>query len=136
MLQPCIIKEAKQMLQPCIIKEAKLMLQPCIINPFTAMLSLWKLSTKVPNLKQLRPCSPFGCARGKICIKLHSTESRFVTGPSNSLFAGMYKRIFQPGNFTGWGSERVQEAKQALQPCIIKEAKQKLQLCIMIEANL
>ena len=37
---------------------------------------------------------------------------------------------------TGWGSERVKEAKQALQPCIIKEAKQMLQLCIMIEANL
>ena len=70
MLQPCIIKEAKQMLQPCIIKEAKQMLQPCIINPFTAMLSLLKLSTKVPNLKQLRPFSPFG----KICIKIHSDD--------------------------------------------------------------
>ena len=38
---------------------------------------------------------------------MHSTESRFVIGPSNILFAGMDKCTFQPGNFTGWGSEWV-----------------------------
>ena len=38
---------------------------------------------------------------------MHSTESRFVTGPSNTLFAGVYVCTFQPGNVTGWGSEGV-----------------------------
>ena len=38
---------------------------------------------------------------------MHSIESRFVTGPSNILFAGVYVSIFQPGNFTGWDSEGV-----------------------------
>ena len=40
-------------------------------------------------------------------IKMHSTESRVFIGPSNTLFAGMYVSIFQPENFTGWGSEGV-----------------------------
>ena len=30
---------------------------------------------------------------------MHSTESRFVTGPSNTLFTGAYVGTFQPGNF-------------------------------------
>ena len=34
-------------------------------------------------------------------------ESRLVTGPSDILFAGMYVYTFQPGNFTGCGSEGV-----------------------------
>ena len=34
---------------------------------------------------------------------MHSTESRFVTGPSNILFAGVYVCTFQPRNFTSWG---------------------------------
>ena len=38
---------------------------------------------------------------------MHSIESRFVTGPSDMLFAGMYVCTFQPGNFTGWGYEGV-----------------------------
>ena len=40
-------------------------------------------------------------------IKRHRVESRFVTGPSNTLFAGVYVCTFQPGNFTGWVSEGV-----------------------------
>ena len=40
-------------------------------------------------------------------IKMHSTESKFVIGPSNILFAGVYMCTFQPINFTGWGSEGV-----------------------------
>ena len=39
-----------------------------------------------------------------IFFKLHNTE-RFVTGPSNTQFDGVYVCSFQPGNFTGWGSE-------------------------------
>ena len=51
---------------------------------------------------------------------MHSTESRFVKGPSDILFAGVCVcvcacvcvcvcvcALFQPGNFTGWGSEGV-----------------------------
>ena len=38
---------------------------------------------------------------------MHSIESRFITGPSDILFACVYVCTFQPGNFTGWGSERV-----------------------------
>ena len=42
-----------------------------------------------------------------IFIKILSTESRFVTGTSNILSAGMYVCTFQPGKLTGCGSERV-----------------------------
>jgi len=42
-----------------------------------------------------------------ISIKMRSTESRFVTGSSNVLSAGVYVGIFQPGNFTSWGGEGV-----------------------------
>ena len=40
-------------------------------------------------------------------IKMHSVESRFVIGPSNILFGSVYVCTFQPGNYTGWGSEEV-----------------------------
>ena len=42
-------------------------------------------------------------------MKMHSIQSRFVIGPLNILFAGVYVSIFQPGNFTGWGSEGVKQ---------------------------
>ena len=42
-----------------------------------------------------------------IFIKMRRTESRFVIGSSNVLFAGVYVGIFQPGNFTSWGSKGV-----------------------------
>ena len=38
---------------------------------------------------------------------MHSSESRFVTGPPNILFGSVYGRTFEPGKFTGWGSEGV-----------------------------
>ena len=38
---------------------------------------------------------------------MRSTESGFVIGPSNILFAGVYVCTFQPGNFTSCGSEGV-----------------------------
>ena len=38
---------------------------------------------------------------------MHNMESRYVTGPSNILFADVYLSTFQPGNVTGWGSEGV-----------------------------
>ena len=43
---------------------------------------------------------------------MHSDESRFVIGSSNTLSAGMYVCTFQPGNFTGCGSEVVNQRKQ------------------------
>ena len=36
-------------------------------------------------------------------------ESRFVLGPSNILFGGVILCTFQPGHFTGWGSEGVNQ---------------------------
>ena len=46
-------------------------------------------------------------ARERISTRTHSVESRFVIGLSNVLFAGVYVYTFQPGNFTGWGSEGI-----------------------------
>ena len=59
------------------------------LNPFTAMLavsSLGKRPVKVPNLKSLRPFRP-----SRIAIKMHSTKSIFLVGPSNMLFADVYE---------------------------------------------
>ena len=79
-----------------------------ILNPFAAMLaapSLRKRPFKVPNLKLLVAVFPIHLIRERISIKMHSTESGFVKGPSNILFASLYVCTFQPGNFTGWGSD-------------------------------
>ena len=38
---------------------------------------------------------------------MHNTESRSVTAPVNILFRRLCAYTFQPGNVTGWGSERV-----------------------------
>ena len=38
---------------------------------------------------------------------MHSVKIRFVTGPSNTLFDGVYVCTFQPRNLTCWGSEGV-----------------------------
>ena len=48
----------------------------------------------------------FALACKWIFIEINSTESRFVIGPENLLFAGVSAH-HQPGNFTGWGSEVV-----------------------------
>ena len=50
---------------------------------------------------------------------MHSVKSRFVIGPSNILFAGVYIYMctFQPGNRTGWGSEGVNNHIVAVQQC-------------------
>ena len=73
-------------------------------HPFTAMFatpSLGKRLIKMPNLK---PSMGF---LASFAIKTHCIERRFVIGPSNILFAGVYVCTFKPGNFTGWGSEGV-----------------------------
>ena len=66
-----------------------------------------KQPIKVPNLKPLRLFCPFDWAHERVSIKMHSIKSRFVIGPSNVLFVGMYMSTFQPGNFTGCGSKGV-----------------------------
>ena len=82
------------------------------LNPFTATLaapSLEKRPIKMPNLKPLRQFAPFAWARERTSAKTHRIE-RFVLGLSSILFAGVYVCTFQPGNFTGWGSEGVNSA--------------------------
>ena len=44
-------------------------------------------------------------------LLMHRIESKFVTGPSNILSAGVCMSTFQPGNFTGLGSEGVKEGR-------------------------
>ena len=78
-----------------------------IINPLTAVPaapSLEKRPTEALNLKSLRLFPIFAGALEKTSTKMHSIESKVVTGPSNMLFAGVYVCTFQPGNFTNWGS--------------------------------
>ena len=52
--------------------------------------------------------------REKISITMHSIKSRFVTGPSNTLFAGVYVCTFQPGNVTGCGSVGLSTSLQGI----------------------
>ena len=49
----------------------------------------------------------FARTTGRTSTKLHIIKSIFVTGPSNILFVCVYVFTFQPGHFTGWGSEGV-----------------------------
>ena len=86
-------------------------------NSFTAMHaapSLGKRPIKSAKFGIIKAFSPFALVRERIFIKMHSAKSRFVIGPSNILFAGMYMCTFQPGNFTGWGSERVKALDRRL----------------------
>ena len=86
--------------------------QPCLPTDGT---SLGKRSIKVPNLKSLSPPpspppplpSSFVWARERTFIKIHSIESRFVTGPWNILLASLHMCTLQPRDFTSWGCERV-----------------------------
>ena len=66
-----------------------------------------KRPIKVTNLKSLWLFSPFAWAPERTFVKMHSIEIIFVIGPSNILSASVYVCTFQPGNFTGWGSEGV-----------------------------
>ena len=70
------------------------------IKPFTAMLaesSLGKQPIKVPlKLEIITAFFVLERARESTSIKMHSIESRFLTGPSDILFAGVYVCTFQP----------------------------------------
>ena len=63
-----------------------------------------KMTNKGTRLK-ITPRPPMKWAHERTFIKMHSTESGFVIGPSNILFARVCVSTFQPGNFTRWGSE-------------------------------
>ena len=52
----------------------------------------------------------FALACERILIETYSIESRRAIGPENILFT-VRPCIFQPGNFTGWGSEGVKKKK-------------------------
>ena len=60
--------------------------------------SLGKRQTKLPDLTPLRLLPPLAWARETISFKMHDTEGRVVTGPSNILFPGVYvcTSIFNP----------------------------------------
>ena len=94
-------------------------------NPFTAMLaalSLGKWPIKVPILKSFWLFYPLARARERTYIQMHSAESGYVTEPSNVLSAGAYVCSFQPGNFTGWGSEgvKVSEPSFRIQQLVVR----------------
>ena len=54
---------------------------------------------------------------------MHIVESRFVIGPSNILFGDVYECSFQPGNFTGWGSEEVKEEEEEEGQTIVTQGR-------------
>ena len=68
-----------------------------------ASVPLAKRPTTVPNFKSLRLFAPFAWPRERISTKMHCTESRFVTGPSNRLFSGVYRCTFQARKLMGAG---------------------------------
>ena len=71
------------------------------------MPSLWKRPVKCQIWNNWRFFTPCAWACEKISMKLHSIESRVVTGTSGILFGSVYGCTFEPRNFTCWGSEGV-----------------------------
>ena len=85
----------------------QLRLSPFGLNPFTAMTLLEKRPLTVRNSKPISLSVFFYALECKrIFIKMHNIKIRYDTEAENTLFAGMSVH-FQPGNFTSWGSERV-----------------------------
>ena len=84
------------------------------INPFTATFTAPTLkpnqqSLKFEILKNLffSFALEFESIFLNLFIKMHSSESRFIIRSENILFASTHIGTFQPGHFTGWGSEGV-----------------------------
>ena len=78
-----------------------------MFDSFTAMMSL-ETTNNSEKSETLKPfCFLFFAqACGRIFIQTHSTESRWVIGPENILFAGACVHR-SAENFTDWGSEGV-----------------------------
>ena len=60
-----------------------------------AALSIWKRPTKVPNWKSVPYFFLFAQACERIFMKMHRIKSRYVIGPWNIPFAGVYVYIFK-----------------------------------------
>ena len=81
------------------------------VNLFTAMLATYVVTLRITSksAKKLEmitvlsppppPPPPSHQHVRRTCINMHSTESTFVTGPSNTPFSGVYAFNFQPPFF-------------------------------------
>ena len=102
----CNVGDTKY-IYPCVCRRLGLPRQ-VKLNPFAAMLtatpSLLKRPIKVPNIKSLNKTNP---SRERVKRFLSKCAVLKVDLLSNILFASVYVCTFQPGNFTGWGSEEV-----------------------------
>ena len=76
--------------------------------PLTPSLPRWYLKTtnKSAKCQILKPLFRFFSAIERIFIKMHTIESRLLQAWKTYCLQ-VHPFIFQPGNFTGWGSERV-----------------------------
>ena len=63
--------------------------------------------TKVAKLEIIKTFSPSYKHVKGILSKRTMMKVDLLKGPSSILFAGVHVSTFQPGNFTGWGSEGV-----------------------------
>ena len=80
------------------------------------------MTNKSAKFETIKAFCPLPMSTSKDSTKMHSIESRFVIGPSNILFAGIYVCNFQPRNFTGWGSEGVKTEEE----CCMKGVKKNI----------
>ena len=60
--------------------------------------------------------SALACPCERSFIKMHSTKSRCVIGMENIVCTRTHPCIFEPGNFTGWGSEGVKYYHRSVWP--------------------
>ena len=79
----------------------------CSLSIFSTMMSFESDQQKCESLSLFVFFCTLACER--ICIKMNSTKSKFVTGQENLLFTC----IFQPGNLTGWGNKRIKDGSNA-----------------------
>ena len=82
----------------------------CSFNPFTAMLAravARKMGNKSAKFEIVKVLWPLSMSTRKDFYKNAHIEIRFVIGPLNTLFDGVYVCTFQPGNLTCWGREGV-----------------------------
>ena len=78
-----------------------------VFNLFAAMLATQKTTNKSTKFETIKFYFFPSHEHLEGFLSKHSVENRFVTEPSDILSGGVYVCTFQPGNFTGWGSEGV-----------------------------
>ena len=87
----------------------------------SSTLSLPCQPIKNAQFEILQPLSSFSSS--SIATKIHSIETRFVIGLEILLYAGVHMCTFQPGSFTGWGSEGINcsgQSKQGPEPPLLQ----------------